>query len=499
MAGLDQDGSDPRDLLRILRRRSWLLLLCVVLVPSAIYSYSSRLDPVYESAVLIQAQSAGEAAGLGVGQEATPAQNTAAVARLALTTAVANEAAGILDEPLGSVALKATSVDENTSFITMTAQGGSPERAAAIANAFAEALGVTRTRSAELRIDRALADLRVRRAQSSDPAERRVLRDELAQLDTLRKAQGENVQVIEPARIGTKISPHPTRNATLGLIAGALLGLALMLLAERFDRTLRRPEELRIDGVPLLATIPKEAFPGESASPHLADAFQTLRDSLTYFNIDRELKSIAVTSPLKGDGKTTVAVNLALSLASAGRTVILVDADLRSPQIASRMGIAGTIGLSQVLAGAPLADAMCDHGSGLRILPAGPSPPNPSQLIGSARMTAILDVLTQNADIVVVDTSPLLAVSDAFPLLNQVSGVVGLAKLNQTPRPAVRRMLEIIATAGGEAQILGMVATGTGPGDAEGYGYGYGYGAEAKSGGSPGPSRPFFRILSRKK
>jgi capsular exopolysaccharide synthesis family protein len=480
VAGLDQDASDPRDLLRILRRRGWILLLCVALVPAAVFSYSARLDDVFQSKALIQAQATGDA-GTVIGQNLSPPsdQTTAAVARLALTTAVADEAARVLRRRLGSVALAGTSVDENTGFITLTADGPTPRDAAQIANAFAAALGTTRQRRAERTIDQTRTDLRTRLSQTRDPLARREIVDQLSRLNTLRRAQGENVDVIEAALPGVHVSPHPARNAMLGVIGGALLGLGLMLLAERWDRTLRKPDELATagNGVPLLASIPKDAFPGRRPNPHSGGAFQTLRDSLTYFNVDRDLTSIAITSPLKGDGKTTVAINLALSLVQAGHSVILIDADLRDPQVARRLGFDNSTGLARVLTNsAALSEALFTHESGLRVLPAGPTPPNPSELIGSQRMRTLLAELQEQADIVVLDTTPILVVSDAFPLLDQVSGVVALAKVNQTPRPAIRRMLEIIASAGGEARVLGLVATGTDRADAYAYGYGYGYG-----------------------
>lgn len=489
MAPVDDEGPDLRDLVRVLRRRGWILLVCAVVVPVAVYLYSLQLPEVYESQVLIQPQPAADAAVL-TDLASSDDQSTSAVARFAETSSVAQAAARALDEPLDSVSLESASVDENTGFVTLTAQGDSPRQAAEVANAFAQALSTTRERRAETRIDETLTDLREQVEDTEGSDRRRQLGDEITRLKTLRTALGENVQVIEPAAPGSYISPSPRRNAVLGLIVGLLLGIGLMLLGERFDRRLRKPEDVEeITGVPLLATIPKDAFPGGRDSPHVADAFQNLRDGLMYFNVDRKLTRIMVASPLKGDGKTTVAINLATSLARSGRKIILVDADLRAPQVAKRLGLEASPGLTQVLAGGvALDEALVDSGD-LRVLPAGAIPPNPSELIGSQRMKAVLDALSGLADVVVVDTTPLLVVSDAFPLLDQVSGVVALAKLNQTPAHAVRRMLQIIATAGGEARVLGMVATGAGRVD--GYGYGYGYGDKA------GPSEPTMTPVDR--
>ena len=137
---------------------------------------------------------------------------------------------------------------------------------------------------------------------------------------------------------------------------------------------------------------------------------------------------------------------------------------------------------------------MPPFGSRLRVLPAGPKPPNPSELIGSKRMSALLGELTELADVVVIDTTPLLVVSDAFPLLEQVSGTVGIARLDHTPRDAIQRMVEITTTAGG--RVFGMVATGAKGGSLRGYDYGYGYDSEIpvvgarSSGGGNGSAPP---------
>jgi polysaccharide biosynthesis transport protein len=335
-------------------------------------------------------------------------------------------------------------------------------------------------------------DLRKLDRGPRDVTERQQLSDKLQRLRTLRAAQGSNAVVIEPpATPAGPVSPNPQRNAILAFVLALLVGVGLVILVDRMDRRLRDADELeKLAGVPLLAVISNEAFPGGRPAKRTALAFQTLRDSLTYFNVDETLTIIAVTSPLKGEGKTTVSTNLAVSLARANRKVILVDADLRRPQVAKRMGVEEEVGLSNVLLGEKLEDALqgvTPFVSQLRVLPAGPKPPNPSELLGSKRMSALLNELTALADVVVIDTTPLLVVSDAFPLLEQVSGTVGVARLDQTPREAVRRMVDITQTAGG--RVFGMVATGAKGGNLRNYDYGYGYEAEAPIVGvTPAPS-----------
>jgi capsular exopolysaccharide synthesis family protein len=420
------------------------------------------------------------------------------VARLAETSGVADEAASRLGFPAGSLRGTIRGVaDEDTGFITLTAVADSGQRAAQVADGAAKALNSTRERRGVERANKAitgvLKDLRKLDRGPRDATERQQLSDKLQRLRTLRAAQGSNAVVIEPATApASPVSPNPRRNAILAFVLALLMGVGLVILVDRMDRRLRDANEVeKLVGVPLLAVISNEAFPGGRPAKRTALAFQTLRDSLTYFNVDEQLTIIAVTSPLKGEGKTTVATNLAVSLARANNRVILVDADLRRPQVAKRMGVdEDHQGLSSVLLGAKLDDALHEvtpFGSHLRVLPAGPKPPNPSELIGSKRMSALLSELAEMADVVVIDTTPLLVVSDAFPLLEQVSGTVGIARLDQTPREAIQRMVEITRTAGG--RVFGMVATGAKGGNLRDYDYGYGYEADAPMVGvEPAPS-----------
>jgi capsular exopolysaccharide synthesis family protein len=242
-------------------------------------------------------------------------------------------------------------------------------------------------------------------------------------------------------------------------------------------------------------------LPGSVQAPHVREAFQTLRAGLTYFNIDRTLGSVLVASPKRGDGKTTVAANLALALAQDDRDVILVDCDLRRPQLARRLGVEDQVnfGLDAVLVDRrPLADAIVEidvDGEGsLQLLPGGSPPPNPSVLLGSDRLRAVLAKLSDSVEMVIIDTPPLLAVSDAIPLQEQVSGTVLIARMDSTSRDGVRKASAVISSAGGN--LLGFVATGVRTGGIAGhdtYDYGYGYAPEvAENGAGPdGAGRRF--------
>jgi capsular exopolysaccharide synthesis family protein len=478
-----QTDSDPRDFFRMLWRRKWVILLCVILIPLAAYIYSDRLTKSFQSSVIVQVQNTATDAGLFVDQDLpTGSANTAKIAALVGTSGVADEASRLMGEPPGSVrgAITATD-DEKTGFITITANAGSGERAAEIANAVARALRVTRRDAGIKRVDASIMNVEKELAKlpPGEELQRSQLSERLQGLRALRAAQSENTQVVERAGVpASPISPNPKRNAILALVLALLVAAGAVALAERLDRRLHDSRDVeRLTGTPLLAQIPSSAFPGAAPDPQLPIVFQTLRDSLTYFNVDQRLASLLVISPLKGDGKTSVSTNLAVAFARAGKQVILVDADLRSPQVATRMGTPVSPGLSEVISGnGDIQDSLFEiepFGPYLRVLPGGSIPPNPSEMLGSARMSTILAELSEMSDLVVIDTAPVLVVSDAFPLFEQVAGIVGVSRLEQTAREAITRAIEIASSAGG--RVLGMVATGAKqPGD--GYGYGYGYG-----------------------
>jgi capsular exopolysaccharide synthesis family protein len=488
----EQLDSDPRDFFRVLWRRKWLILLCLTVIPLAVYFYSDRLTKTYEASTIVQVQDTATDSGLITGTDLpSGSANTAKIAALVGTSGVADETARLMGEPRGSLrgAIRAAD-DEKTGFITITATAGSGPRAAEIANTTADALRNTRRNSGVKRVDSAIANVEKELGQlpSGEQLQRSQLSERLQGLRALRAAQSQNTQVVEPATVpASAVSPNPKRNAILAFVLALLIAAGAVALAERLDRRLHDSRDLeRLTHTPLLAQIPSSAFPGAAPDPQLPIVFQTLRDSLTYFNVDQRLASLLVISPLKGDGKTSVATNLAVAFARAGKQVILVDADLRSPQLSFRMGTPPTPGLSEVISGnAEIHEALVEiepFESYLRVLPGGTVPPNPSEMLGSARMSTILAELSEMSDLVLVDTAPVLVVSDAFPLFEQVAGIVGVSRLEQTPREAITRAIEVASTAGG--RVLGMVATGAKQAG-EGYGYGYGYGETPAAAADP--------------
>lgn len=466
MSGETTGTRDLRMYLRILWRWKFLFLLFLVAFPVAAYLIERGKPKTYQSSTLLELQ-----AGTGTaGSAPVAAGDVQAAARIVTTTPLAEKAAVLMNLPASSgsdlVGEVSASADQTTGFITITAQDRSPYRAASIATAFAKALGTYQTTQALQSIQLQIKSLR-QQLQHTAPASQAPITQQIGALRAEIGATGQGAQIVQPAAADLNpVGPKTRRSVELALIIGLLVGIGAVILAENSDRRLRAPEDLEsITDWPLLGTIPNAAFTPGAPAPRVEEAFHMLEASLTYFNVDRRVSSVAVMSPLLADGKTTVAVGLALAGAQAGKRVILIDADLRRPQVHARLGIPEGEGLGAVLAGDkdPLSfmvEVGIDAPDALPmyVLPAGPPPPNPAALIASERMRSLIARLEAHADLVVVDTAAALAVSDALPLLQSVSGVVTVVRMNQSSRASVRRLKKLVNSAHGV--VLGAVATG---------------------------------------
>ncbi|MFD2078612.1 non-specific protein-tyrosine kinase [Actinopolymorpha cephalotaxi] len=294
--------------------------------------------------------------------------------------------------------------------------------------------------------------------------------------------------VDSPSRPDSPVAPRPVRTLALGLIAGLVLGTGLALLRELLDRTIKNTEALNAwTGAPNLGVIAHD--PQAQAKPlvvHLeprsprSESFRQLRTNLQFVDVDRRPKRIVVTSSVPAEGKTTTTCNLAITLAQAGRRVVLVEGDIRRPRLAEYLGIEGAVGLTSVLIGRIAAeDALQPWGDiPLEVLASGPLPPNPSELLQSRAMELLLGDLDRRADVVLVDAPPLLPVTDASILARMADGTVLVVRHGSTTADQVDAAVGNLAKV--DARLLGTVlnmAPARGP-DARTYGYGYDYGRD---------------------
>jgi capsular exopolysaccharide synthesis family protein len=481
------DGLNLQELLHMLRRRLGIIVLASVLVPLSALVFSLLQEKQYtaSAALLFRDPRLSESVF-----EAPVARPYTDPDREAQTNLELVSLDVVADRTAGRV--RGLSGEDVTEMVEVTSEGQSdvvsieattpdPSRSARVANTFAaqylafrREADRSKVRDAQVLIERKLANLP--RSQRNGE-EGHSLEDRAEQLEVLRALQTGNAELVERAEPPSEpSSPEPVRNTVIGGALGILLGLGLALLLERLDRRVKDPREFEaIFARPLVGTLREsrslsaDANSPERLPPEDAEAFRMLRANLRYFNVDHDNRSIVITSPGSGEGKSTVAWNLASAAAEAGGRVLLIEADLRRPSLAERHRLSAGQGLSGVLAGQanldgaahtiPL-DQPTSTGSqaSFDVLLAGPLPPNPSDLIESAQMARLLQSAERRYDTVVIDTPPATVVSDTAPLLKQVSGVLVVSRLGQTTRDSARHLHHHLEHLG--APTLGVVVNG---------------------------------------
>ncbi|WP_188037063.1 polysaccharide biosynthesis tyrosine autokinase [Actinotalea sp. JY-7885] len=260
-------------------------------------------------------------------------------------------------------------------------------------------------------------------------------------------------------------SPNGKLNVSLGLVVGLALGLGFAVLREILDTRVRSEADARkVTDSSVVATIlhDEEALKTpllSAASTHSprSESFRRLRTNLQFLDVTDDLQTMVVTSSLPGEGKSTTAINLAITLADAGTRVLLIDADLRRPSVARYMGIEGNAGLTTVLIGrATVDDVVQPWASGqLHVLPSGQIPPNPSELLGSRTMADLLAMLSTRYDVVIIDTPPLLPVTDAAILARLTGGAIVVAGAHLIHQGELKQSLGALEAVG--ARVLGLV------------------------------------------
>jgi len=285
----------------------------------------------------------------------------------------------------------------------------------------------------------------------------------------------------------TPSSPRTTLNVVLGLFVGLLLGAFAALARAHLDRSVKKPEEAaQAAEAPLIGVVLRNPELEErhvldrTRATGVAEDYRHLRANLQFLDVDEPPKVIMVSSALPSEGKTTVVINLALALAEAGRRVTVVEADLRRPRITRYLGMVGGVGLTNVLAGtADVADVTQYYGEdGLAVIAAGPTPPNPGELMASATMAEVLEKLRASNDFVLVDSPPLLPVADSTGLAVVVDGVLLSVRYGVTRKDQLQQAAAMVQRVG--AKTLGVILNMVPPKAeiATALGHGYGYDAE---------------------
>jgi capsular exopolysaccharide synthesis family protein len=449
---------DLRDYLSTLRKRWATVVICVLLAVGAAAALTLLTQKEYTSTASIFISARPESGGgiSGAYEGSLFAQDRVkSYAEVAQSRTVTNGVAAALRLDPDTVAgkIRAESPD-NTVLIHLTVVDTSARRAQAITAATAEQLTTV------------IPQLERPTGTARAPVK---------------------VTIVEPASLPTTPSaPRPVLSYLVGLLLGLLIGSTVAVVRELLDTRVKTMDDLqRVTGSSPLGLIRDD--PGMAKRPLVvqvdgksprAEAYRQLRTNLQYVHVDKPLRTIVVTSAIPGEGKSVTSCNLAITLADAGLSVLLVEADLRRPRVSEYMGLEGAVGLTSVLTGeASLVDALQPWGQhGLQVLPSGPLPPNPSELLGSQQMHDLLEALRDQVSIVILDTPPMLPVTDAAVLARKADGALLVVRARKTKREQVQRCLELLH--GVDSRLLGTVlnrAAVRGPdaNQADGFDYGY--------------------------
>jgi polysaccharide biosynthesis transport protein len=324
-----------------------------------------------------------------------------------------------------------------------------------------------------------------------------ILDSRIRELNVTEDTGALNVTVLDVARPEIDpTSPQKARVMAMGLVLGLMLGVGSALLRDWMDQRLRSVEEIRaLLGLPVLGVVPhmleKQSDPERARlvetepMSDVAEAYRTIRTAVYFGMPDKSSKTILITSPASGDGKSTLASNLAIAMAQAGQRVLLLDADFRRPRQHEIFGVESEKGLSSVLAGkAALANAIQRTSiNGLSVLPCGPVPPNPSEILNSRKFMMVLEKLAEHYDHVLLDSPPVAPVTDARILGALCDTTLLVLRAEKSTRKISEHAIEGLLSTG--ATILGAIVNDVTRGRGS-YGYysrygdyQYGYGRTA--------------------
>ena len=506
-------GNDLKRYIDLLWRRAWIIALAAVLAATAAYLYSRYfIIPIYESSTTLLINEAAASQGTDYNSVLTSERlartyTEMLTQRPVLEATITQLKMDIDPEDLQSVI--SVQLLRDTQLIQVSVSDQNPLNAATIANSLvqifikqnfdrqAERFAASRDslgnqlRQIEQQIsqtDDAIARLRDRpdqqveleRLQTALNQYRQTYASLLQSFEEVRITEAQSTstisQVEQAIPVMSPVRPQTMKNTLLAAVLGALLATGVIFLIDALDTSLKSSDDLLRMGLTTLGFVGRYSNGGspitidQPRSP-TAESFRSLRTNLQYSNIDEPTSSLLITSAIPGEGKTTVASNLAVVIAQSGLRVALIDADLHRPTVHKRFGANNNYGISTLFVQAePDLQAVLKPTSvnGLSILTTGPLPPNPSELLGSEKMNLILKKLAELVDYIIIDSPPTTVVTDAMVLSKKVGGVLLVARPGKTPVVVLRRANEELARVG--AKIFGVVLN-----DADQKGARYGY------------------------
>ena len=521
----DHERSLPtlRDYLGAVRRWFWLVLVCAILAPLTAVYLSLRTPSLYEASaqVLVKRQNLAfelQQVNDPTAFDATRLLNTQAqLARVPTVARMTLKAARVKGDASTLLGASSVTAQSSSDFLTFSVREHDPALAARLATEYARQFTKYQSDVANSSITSALASVEARLAAmhpttKGGEALYASLVQTREQLKTLQALQTSGAELVREAGGAGKIAPNPSRAGSVGLVLGLVLGLAFALLAEALDTRVRKEEEItRALGLPLLARFSAPptrlgdanqlATIEEPLGPD-AEAFRILAGNLKFTTLDSPVKTIMVTSAVAAEGKTTTLANLGAVLARQGRRVTLVDLDLQSPRLDRYFGLAGHVGLTDVVLGDATLDQaiarinvgvpeqsrrldgarrnvrpLASQANGnsqdgvpafLEVLPIGRPPPNAAEFAGFESVARILESVKARSDLVLIDAPPLLFSGAGIALTAEVDAVLVVSRLKVVRSQALADLRRVLDAS--PARKLGFVVTGARRGDTYGSG-----------------------------
>lgn len=484
----------------LLWRWAWLLVLCALLAGGIAYWISRHQTPVYQATTLVMINVAPTSQTVDYSSVTTSEELAATYSQLMTSKPVLDGVAKRLNLAVfpATASVQASPVT-NTQLMTVIVEDTNAKRAALLANAlvqvFSDQLQADQSSryadsqkstedqltSLEQQIQTTSNALAALGTGSSNQAEYDQLQTALTQYrqsyasvfqsyEDIKLAEAQSSSGItqkDPATTpDAPIKPQPVRNAILAAVVGLMIACGVVFLIEFLDDTIRDPQEItRKWGLPVLGVIASyDTSDGnmlitakQPRSP-VSEAFRSLRTNLQFSSVSFPIHKLLVTSASPKDGKTTIAANLGSIIAQSGRSVVVVDADLRRPMIHKILQLSNRVGLTDQFL-RPQSDfdgaLKKTEVDGFQALTSGSLPPNPSELLGSERMSGILNQLTNQFDTVIIDAPPMILVTDALVLAPAVDGVLVIVKPSVTKRAGLKYLLDQLHQV--KANVIGVV------------------------------------------
>lgn len=431
------DDVDFSDYVRAIRKRWWLVVAALLVGVLVAVAMLATATPVYQSKITFYVSlSVGQETGSGLNSAGQYAQARATSYALVLSSDKAGQAVkddSGLDLSAHQIASEISgTVQLSTVLLTATVSDSNKGRAAAIA----DSLGATFPKLVE-GLDQQVAGT----------------------------SGTVSLTVVSGPSTPGKVSPRPSIYIGLGFLVGLVVGLFLAVVRQRLDTTVRSDADLEgISSLPILGSIPEDNTArtsplvwGQRSTSQRAEVYRRLRTNLEFVDVDRSPQVIVVTSSLPAEGKSVTSANIALSFADSGKRTVLVEADLRKPRVSEYFEVDNGIGLTNVLAGHVAVEHVLQPWGRTRLslIPSGPPVPNPAEALGSRMMKDLIAHLRKSFDYIIVDSPPILPVTDAAVLATSADGVLFVVRDGHIKRQQIVAGLQALAQV--DARMLGFV------------------------------------------